>query len=52
VSPAREQAACPLCGELGMLKAPVLLEAEEDNCWDQKAHLVLCACHQQLDNID
>jgi len=47
VSPAREQAACPLRGEFGTLKALASPEAEEGNHWDQEANLVLCACRQQ-----
>jgi len=46
VSLAREQVACLLRGELGMLKVPVLPNAEEGSCWDQEADLVLCACRQ------
>jgi len=52
VSLAGEQAACRLRGELGTLKALASPKAEEGSYWDQEADLVLCACHQQLDNID
>jgi len=41
VSPAGEQAAYPLRGELGTFKAPASPEAEEGSCWDQEADLVL-----------
>jgi len=41
VSPAEEQATCPLRGELGTFKAPASPEAEEGSCWDQEADLVL-----------
>jgi len=47
VSPVGEQTTCPLHGELETLKAPVLPEVEEGNCWDQEANLVFCACRQR-----
>jgi hypothetical protein len=46
-SPTGEQAACPLHGELRTLKASASPKAEEGNCWDQEADLVLSACRQR-----
>jgi len=46
-SPAGEQAACPLRGELGTFKVPTLPKTEEGGCWDQEADFVLCACCQR-----
>jgi len=46
-SPAGEQVACSLCGELRMLKAPTSPEAKEGSCWDQEAHLILSTCCQR-----
>jgi len=45
-TPAGEQVACPLHGELRMLKAPMSLEAKEGRCWDQEVHLILSTCRQ------
>jgi len=46
-SPAGEQVACPLRGELKMLKALTSPEAKEGSYWDQEADLILCTCHQR-----
>ncbi len=38
--------ACPLRGELEMLKVSVSPKVEEGNYWDQEVDLVFCACRQ------
>ncbi len=51
VSPAGEQVAYPLHGELGTLKAPTSLEVEEGSYWDQEADFVLCIYINPCDQI-
>jgi hypothetical protein len=51
VSPAGEQVAYPLHGELGTLKAPASPEVEESIYWDQEADFVLCTCINPCDQI-